>query len=383
MIAKRAREMKPFYVMEILERAQELEREGNDVVHLEVGEPDFDTPEPIKEACREALKEGKTHYTHSQGILELREAICELYYENYGVEVSPDQVLITSGTSPAMLLLFSALLEEGDEVILPDPTYPCYPNFIRYLGARPLFVKTEEDEGFRYDPEEVKASLSPRTRAIIVNSPSNPTGVVMEEERLREMASLPPWIISDEIYHGLVYEGKEHTMLEFTDRCFVLNGFSKLYAMTGWRLGYVIAPREFIRPMQVMQQNFFISPNAFVQWAALAALKEAREYAEGMRREYNRRRLLLLEGLKRLGLRVKVEPTGAFYILANARHISEDSYQLAFDILERAKVGVTPGIDFGSQAEGYLRFSYTTSQERIREGLRRLEEYLKGFLGLP
>jgi len=383
MIAKRAREMKPFYVMEILERAQELEREGNDVVHLEVGEPDFDTPEPIKEACREALKEGKTHYTHSQGILELREAICELYYENYGVEVSPDQVLITSGTSPAMLLLFSALLEEGDEVILPDPTYPCYPNFIRYLGARPLFVKTEEDEGFRYDPEEVKASLSPRTRAIIVNSPSNPTGVVMEEERLREMASLPPWIISDEIYHGLVYEGKEHTMLEFTDRCFVLNGFSKLYAMTGWRLGYVIAPREFIRPMQVMQQNFFISPNAFVQWAALAALKEAREYAEGMRREYNRRRLLLLEGLKRLGLRVKVEPTGAFYILANARHISEDSYQLAFDILERAKVGVTPGIDFGSQAEGYLRFSYTTSQERIREGLRRLEEYLKGFQGLP
>jgi len=383
MIAKRAREMKPFYVMEILGRAQELEREGNDVVHLEVGEPDFDTPEPIKEACREALKEGKTHYTHSQGILELREAICELYYENYGVEVSPDQVLITSGTSPAMLLLFSALLEEGDEVILPDPTYPCYPNFIRYLGARPLFVKTEEDEGFRYDPEEVKASLSPRTRAIIVNSPSNPTGVVMEEERLREMATLPPWIISDEIYHGLVYEGKEHTMLEFTDRCFVLNGFSKLYAMTGWRLGYVIAPREFIRPMQVMQQNFFISPNAFVQWAALAALKEAREYAEGMRREYNRRRLLLLEGLKRLGLRVKVEPTGAFYILANARHISEDSYQLAFDILERAKVGATPGIDFGSQAEGYLRFSYTTSQERIREGLRRLEEYLKGFQGLP
>ncbi len=383
MIAKRAREMKPFYVMEILERAQELEREGNDVVHLEVGEPDFDTPEPIKEACREALKEGKTHYTHSQGILELREAICELYYENYGVDVSPDQVLITSGTSPAMLLLFSTLLEEGDEVILPDPTYPCYPNFIRYLGARPLFVKTEEDEGFRYDPEEVKASLSPRTRAIIVNSPSNPTGVVMEEERLREMASLPPWIISDEIYHGLVYEGKEHTMLEFTDRCFVLNGFSKLYAMTGWRLGYVIAPREFIRPMQVMQQNFFISPNAFVQWAALAALKEAREYAEGMRREYNRRRLLLLEGLKRLGLRVKVEPTGAFYILANARHISGDSYQLAFDILERAKVGVTPGIDFGSQAEGYLRFSYTTSQERIREGLRRLEEYLKGFQGLP
>ncbi len=383
MIAKRAREMKPFYVMEILEKAQALEREGHDVVHLEVGEPDFDTPEPIKEACREALKEGKTHYTHSQGILELREAICEVYYENYGVEVTPDQVLITSGTSPAMLLLFSALLEEGDEVILPDPTYPCYPNFIRYLRAMPLFVKTEEDEGFRYDLEEVKASLSPRTKAIIVNSPSNPTGVVMEEERLREMASLPYWIVSDEIYHGLVYEGKEHTMLEFTDRCFVLNGFSKLYAMTGWRLGYVIAPREFIRPMQVMQQNFFISPNAFVQWAALAALREAKEYAEGMRHEYNRRRLLLLEGLRKLGLRVKVEPTGAFYILANARHISEDSRKLAFDILEKAKVGVTPGIDFGQQAEGYLRFSYTTSQKRIREGLRRLEEYLKGFQGLP
>jgi len=371
--------MKPFYVMEVLERAQELERAGEDVVHLEVGEPDFDTPEPIKEACLRALREGKTHYTHSLGILELREAICEHYWEKYGVEVTPDQVVITSGTSPGMLLLFSVLLDRGDEVILPDPYYPCYPNFVQYVGGVPKALPTEEAEGFRYEPQRVRESIGPRTKAIVVNSPSNPTGVVMEPERLREIASLPLWVVSDEIYHGLVYEGREHTMLEFTDRCFVLNGFSKLYAMTGWRLGYVIAPREFVRPMQILAQNLFISANAFVQWAGIAALKETHDAVERMRREYNRRRLFMLGELRKLGFGIEVEPTGAFYILARARHLSEDSLKLAFDILEKAKVGVTPGVDFGPGAEGYLRFSYTTSMERIEEGMRRLRGYLESL----
>jgi aspartate/methionine/tyrosine aminotransferase len=353
-----------------------MERRGEDIIHLEVGEPDFDTPAPIKEACLRAMREGKTHYTHSQGLVPLREAICEHYAEKYGVKVSPEQVLVTSGTSPAMLLLFSALLDQGDEVILPNPHYPCYPNIISYVQGRPVLVATEEEEGFQYLPAEIKRRISPRTKGIIINSPANPTGIVMDNKRMEEIASLSPLIISDEIYHGLVYKGEEHTMLEFTDRCFVINGFSKFYAMTGWRLGYVLAPREYIRPMQVMQQNLFISPNSFVQWAGIAALKDAQKEVEEMKEIYNSRRQFMLKRLKEMGLKVAVEPTGAFYILANARQYAADSFQLAFTILEKAKVGVTPGIDFGSQTEGFLRFSYTSSLEKIEQGLEKLQRYL-------
>jgi aspartate/methionine/tyrosine aminotransferase len=379
MIASRAREMKPFIVMDVMEQAGEMERRGQAVIHLEVGEPDFDTPEPIKEACLRAIREGETHYSHSQGLLLLREAICEHYAEKYGVTVSPDRVLITSGTSPAMLLLFSALLERGEEVILPNPHYPCYPNIISFVEGRSVLVDTEEEEGFQYLPAEIKKRVTPQTKGIIVNSPANPTGIVMDKKRMTEIASLSPFIISDEIYHGLVYKGAEHTMLEFTDRCFVLNGFSKLYAMTGWRLGYLIAPHEYIRPMQVMQQNLFISPNSFVQWAGIAALKDAHKEVEEMKEIYNRRREFMLTRLKEVGMRVAVEPTGAFYVLANARQYSADSYQLAFDILKKARVGVTPGIDFGSQAEGFLRFSYATSLENIEQGMERLQQYLAGL----
>jgi aspartate/methionine/tyrosine aminotransferase len=376
MIASRAKEMKSFIVMDVLERAQEMERRGRRVIHLEVGEPDFDTPEPIKEACLRAIREGETHYTHSMGLVPLREAICEHYAKKYNVEVSPDRVLVTSGTSPAMLLLFSALLEQGDEVILPNPSYPCYPNIISYVGGKSVLVDTAEKEGFQYLPAAIKRQTTPHTKGIIVNSPSNPTGIVMDEKRMAEIVSLGLPVISDEIYHGLVYEGEEHTVLEFTDRCFVLNGFSKLYAMTGWRLGYLIAPQEFIRPMQVMQQNLFISPNSFVQWAGIAALREAHKEVQEMKEIYNRRREFMLPRLRVLGFGVAVEPTGAFYILANARKYSADSYQLAFDILEKAGVGVTPGIDFGSGAEGFLRFSYANSLENIEEGMERLQKYL-------
>ncbi len=379
MITSRAKAMKSFIVMDVLERAQEMERRGRRVIHLEVGEPDFDTPEPIKEACLRAIREGETHYTHSLGLVPLREAICERYAEKYGVEVSPDQVLVTSGTSPAMLLLFSALLESGDEVILPNPHYPCYPNIISYVEGRPVLVNTEEEEGFQYLPAAIKRQTTPQTKGIIVNSPSNPTGIVMDKKRMEEIAALSPVVISDEIYHGLVYKGEEHTMLEFTDRCFVLNGFSKLYAMTGWRLGYLIAPQEFIRPMQVMQQNLFISPNSFVQWAGIAALHEAHKEVAEMKEIYNRRREFMLQRLRELEFGVAVEPTGAFYILANARKYSADSYRLAFDILEKAGVGVTPGIDFGSGAEGFLRFSYANSLENIEEGMERLQKYLEGL----
>ena len=379
MISKKAKEIPPFIVMDVLEKAQELARMGEDVIHLEVGEPDFDTPECIKEACFRAIREGETHYTHSLGLIELREAIAEDYWKKYRVKISPEQILVASGTSPALLLLFSALLEPGDEVILSNPYYACYPNFIRFVDGNPVFVDVMEEEGFQYLPEMVEPKLNPRVKGIMINSPSNPTGNVMDKERMLKITKLSPYIISDEIYHGLVYRGKAHSILEFTDRAFVINGFSKLYAMTGWRLGYVIAPIEFIRPMQKIQQNLFISASSFVQWAALAGLKEASEDVQRMRETYDQRRRFLIPRLKELGFGITVEPTGAFYILANAKHFSKDSYGLAFDILKEAKVGVAPGIDFGSNAEGYLRFSYANSLENIKEGMNRLEKYLERY----
>jgi aspartate/methionine/tyrosine aminotransferase len=379
MISKKAKEIPPFIVMDVLEKAQELARMGEDVIHLEVGEPDFDTPECIKEACFRAIREGETHYTHSLGLIELREAIAEDYWKKYRVKISPEQILVASGTSPALLLLFSALLEPGDEVILSNPYYACYPNFIRFVDGNPVFVDVMEEEGFQYLPEMVEPKLNPRVKGIMINSPSNPTGNVMDKERMLKIAKLSPYIISDEIYHGLVYRGKAHSILEFTDRAFVINGFSKLYAMTGWRLGYVIAPIEFIRPMQKIQQNLFISASSFVQWAALAGLKEASEDVQRMRETYDQRRRFLIPRLKELGFGITVEPTGAFYILANAKHFSKDSYGLAFDILKEAKVGVAPGIDFGTNAEGYLRFCYANPLENIREAMNRLEGYLKRY----
>ena len=379
MITKRAEEIKPFIVMDVLERAQELESQGEHVIHLEVGEPDFDTPACIRAAGERALREGKTHYTHSQGLLELRQAICENYLERYGVEITPEQIIVTSGTSPAMLLIFGALLEAGDEVIISDPHYACYPNFIRFVDGIPVRIPVAEEDGFQFRPEEIRRMVSPRTRAIFINSPANPTGNLLSPERMAEIAKLGPMVISDEIYHGLVYEGEEHTILEYTDESFVLNGFSKLYAMTGWRLGYVIAPPRFVRPMQKMQQNFFISASAMAQWAGVEALQneEAAEEVARMVRTYDERRRYMIQRLKKMGFGITVEPTGAFYVLANAKRFSSDSYSLAFDILHNAKVGVTPGVDFGPNCEGYIRFTYANSLENIAEGMDRLEHYLE------
>jgi len=377
MIATRAQEIKPFIAMDVLDRGRAMECEGINIIHLEVGEPDFDTPQCVKDAASKALEEGHTHYTHSLGDLRLREAICEYYSGRYNVSVHPDQIVITSGTSPAMFLLFSALLEEGDEVIVSDPHYACYPNFIRFVQGVSVMVPVYEEDGFQYKPEAIKEKIADRTKGIFINSPSNPTGNLLSESRMRAIAEFSPYVISDEIYHGLVYEGKEHSILEFTDHAFVLNGFSKLYAMTGLRLGYLIAPKPFIRPIQKIQQNFFISANSVVQIAGIAALEEAGENVARMKRIYNERRQYMVKRLKELGFGITVEPTGAFYVFVNAKHISKDSYKLAFDILEKAHVGVTPGIDFGDNGEGYLRFSYANSMENIIEGLDRIESYLQ------
>jgi aspartate/methionine/tyrosine aminotransferase len=375
-IAKRAQEIEPFVVMEVMERAQQLEARGEHLIHLEVGEPDFATPSCIQEAMAKALKDGMTGYTHSLGLLPLREAVAEHYHAKYGVDVSPDRIVVTAGTSPAMWMVFAALLEAGDEVIVSNPHYACYPNFIRFCGGEMVCVDVADADGFQLRPEAVKARITARTKAILINSPANPTGTLLSKERMAALAALGPLALSDEIYHGLVYEGREHSILEFTDRAVVFNGFSKAFAMTGWRLGYIIVPPDMIRPLQKMHQNFFISANAFVQAAGIAALREALPDSERMRRAYDERRRFIVPGLRQLGFGVATEPNGAFYVFANAKRYSGDSYRLAFEILERAKVCVSPGVAFGTNGEGFLRFSYANSLENLAEALGRLERYL-------
>ncbi len=378
--ARRVQEIEPFLAVEVGERAQALERQGIDVVHLEFGEPDFAAPPVIVDAAMRALKDGRTKYAHSLGILPLREAIAEHYALTYGVEVSPEQILVTPGTSPAMLLLFGHLLDPGHEVILSDPYYACYPNFIRYAEGVPVCVTVTEEDGFQFRPEAIGARIGPRTRAIVVNSPANPTGAVLAADRMAAIAALArpggAFIVSDEIYHGLSYEGRDRSMLEFTDRAFVLNGFSKAFAMTGWRLGYLIAPPDRIRTLQKLYGNFFISTNEFVQWAGVAALREAQDETRRFRAIFDERRRAMIGGLRAVGLGVGFEPTGAFYVLANARRYTRDSTRFAFEILERTHVAVTPGAAFGPNAEGYLRFSYASSVDRIQEGLRRIGRFL-------
>lgn len=378
--ARRAAAVEPFLAVEMAERAQALERSGADIVHLEFGEPDFEAPAVVREALEKAVKDGRTKYTHSLGLPALREAVADHYLATYGVRVSPDQVLVTPGTSPAMLLLFGHLLDPGDEVVLPDPYYACYPNFVRYAEGVPVTVRIREAEGWELAAEAVAARVGPRTRAVLVNSPANPTGAVLRPETLAALARLAErrgiWIVADEIYHGLNYAGPDRTILEFTDRAFVLNGFSKAFAMTGWRLGYVIGPRDRIAALQTLFGNFFISTNEFVQWAGVAALREGLEESRRFRRLFDERRRVMIAGLRGVGLGVEVEPTGAFYVLADARRFDADSRRLALEILEACHVAVTPGIAFGPGAEGYLRFSYAASVDRIETGLARLGRFL-------
>jgi aspartate/methionine/tyrosine aminotransferase len=280
------------------------------------------------------------------------------------------------GTSPAMFLLCAALLDKGQQVILPSPYYPCYPNFVEFFDAQPVFVLLDEEDGFQFRGEGFLEKISSQVKAIIINSPSNPAGTLIPPERLAQIANTGLWTISDEIYHGMVYEGQEHTILEYTDRAFVVNGFSKLYAMTGWRLGYIIAPKEFVRPLQKLQQNFFISASSFAQWAGIVALREAWQDVQNMIRIYDERRKYMLRRLREIGFRVTVEPTGAFYILANAKAFCQYSYPFALTLLEKAGVGVAPGIDFGKNTEGFIRFAYANSLENIAEAMDRLEQYL-------
>lgn len=370
-------QMTSFIVMDVLERAQELEKEGKDIVHLEVGEPDFDLSEIVRDAAEASFAQKRTHYTHSLGDKELRLEIARFYQREYGVTIDPDQVIVTSGSSPAILMALMVLCEPGSEVILSDPGYPCYKNFVLACNAKPISVDLSPEDGFQYSIEKIKKAITPKTRAIFVNSPMNPTGTLVSDATYKELVNLGIPLLSDEIYHGLVYEGRAKSALEFTDNAFVLNGFSKRYAMTGLRLGFLVAPKEYVRKLQVIQQNLFICAPSISQRAGIVALRDSEPEVAERRAIYDERRRYMLSRLKNMGFEVEVEPQGAFYIFCNAKKFTTDSYRFAFDVLENAHVGITPGVDFGKNGEGYVRFSYANSLDNIKKGMDRLETYLQ------
>ena len=369
--------MTSFIVMDVLERANELQRQGVDIIHLEVGEPDFDVPECVTEAVVEAYKNHQTHYTHSLGDPELRQEIANLYKREYGVDVDKDQILVTSGSSPAILLTMILLCNENSEVILSNPGYACYKNFVLGAHAKPVNVPLKAENGFQYQVEDIKEKITENTAAIFINSPMNPTGIVLEESFMKEVSQLGVPVISDEIYHGLVYEGKTHSILEYTDNAFVLNGFSKRFAMTGLRLGYLIAPKQYMPAIQKLAQNFLICASSTAQKAGIAALRDTSDYEKTMFDTYNERRLYLVDRLQKMGFTLPAIPQGAFYVFVDASKYTNDSLKFAFDVLEKAHVGITPGVDFGTGGEGFVRFSYANSLENIKEGMNRLENYLK------
>ena len=382
MTRTRCDQITSFLAMTILERAEELQRAGKKVIHLEIGQPDFVSPQCVLDAAAAALRDGKTGYTHSLGILPLREAICEYYEREYGITtVTPDRVMVTNGTSPAMLTLFMAVCGKGDKVLMSNPCYACYANFAVICGAEPVYVQTSPEDGFQFRPSDVKRLLTPDTRVLMLNSPSNPAGTVMPADDMREICEMcaenGTMVFSDEIYHGLVYEGSANSALEFLDSACLCDGFSKRYAMTGLRLGWIVVPSALIPTLQRLQQNFHVCANSITQWAGIAALKEGAEDVKRMHDEYTRRRKTLVPRLTALVLKVAGTPGGAVCAIADARHLGADSLALAYDILDTVGVGVTPGIDFGSNAEGFLRFSYANSLENIEEGLDRLAQYIE------
>ena len=375
MISKLAKSISPFYVMEVLERAQQLERKGINIVHLEIGEPDHNTDRQICKKAVSSIESGDTKYTHSLGVAELREELSLFYKKKYNLSVSAQNVIVTTGSSPALFLCFASILNPGDEIILTDPHYACYPQIIKIAGGVAKFVRIYEQEDFQIDVSRLKKLISKKTKAILINSPSNPTGMLVNKDVMEQLAELRIPIISDEIYHGLVYEGKEQSILEFTESAIVVSGFSKLYSMTGWRLGYMIVPDPYVRPIQKLQQNLFISANSFVQSSGIEALRLSNNKIKNIVGKYKKRRDIMVTGLKNLGFDIKKVPDGAFYVFINTKKINTNSYELAFDILEKSHVALTPGIDFGSGGEGYLRFSYANSVENIKEGIARLKKY--------
>lgn len=378
---RRIDRIEPFRVMQLLERARELEAQGRDIVHMEIGEPDLPTPPAVTEAARAWLAEHNATYTPSTGAPALQQALAAWYTREYRLTVAPERFLITPGTSGAFSLIYAALLDPGESVLLPDPGYPCQRNFVRLAGGEPLSVPVGPGTGYHLDRRMIEAHWRADTRAAVVISPGNPTGTLIDPEQLAGVAQIcrerGGRLISDEIYHGLTYGRRADCALAFDDEAIVVNGFSKRWAMTGWRVGWAIVPPSLIEPCRRVMQNIFISAPTLSQYAAITALDADADTA-AMRRIYDERRRFLLAELPALGFDIVVEPAGAFYVYANVERLTDDARTLCWAMLEQAGVAITPGEDFGQyQADKHVRLSYATGIERIREGVARMARFLK------
>lgn len=381
-LADRTAHISPFYVMELLRRAKHLESQGRDIIHMEIGEPDFATPLTIVDAGIRQLQTGDIKYTPAAGLPELREKIAEYYQTRYSVKIPMERIFITPGASGAFLLALAATVNPGEELLMADPCYPCNSNFMTLFDGKAITLPVEASTDYQLTAELIRQHWTGSTKGVLIASPSNPTGTLIKPEVFKAcihaVNERGGCFYSDEIYHGLVYGNYAPTALEYSSNAFVINSFSKYFGMTGWRIGWLIVPEDFVEPIEKLAQNIFIATPTPSQYAALAAFDEQTIIElEHRRDEFAARRDFLYAGLIKLGFDIPVKPEGAFYIYANCAKFTDDSYQFALDLLEAEGVAITPGKDFGSHhAHHYLRFAYTTSIERLGVAMQRLERFI-------
>lgn len=379
--AARLADIEPFHVVELFTRAHQLQAEGRDVIHMEVGEPDFPTPEPIAQAAINAIASGRTMYTQAFGLPELRQAISDFYRQRYGVDVPARRIAVTNGASGALNLAFACLTNPGDEWLLADPGYPCNRHILRTYEGRPQAIAVGPESNFQPTPAQISAAWNKRTTGLLVASPANPTGTLLTLPEIAALADLcrtrNGHFMVDEIYHGLTYETDAPTACAAGDDIWVINSFSKYFQMTGWRLGWMVIPEPYLRDVEKLAQNLVLCPSTPAQHAALAAFRpETITILEERRAEFRRRRDFLAPALEALGFRITARPEGAFYLYCDCSALAADSFALARDLLEKTGVAATPGLDFGANApEKHIRFAYTTGVDRLAEAVERLRRY--------
>ncbi|HPY40271.1 MAG TPA: pyridoxal phosphate-dependent aminotransferase [Thiolinea sp.] len=382
-LAARMKSIQPFHVMDILARARQLASSGRSIIHMEVGEPDFTTPSPIIEAGLQALKDGQTKYTPACGIPELRERIAEWYWQAFQVKVAAERIIVTPGASGALQLALGVLVNPQDEVILTDPGYPCNRHFVSLFEGKPISLPVTAEQNYQPSLNQLQQAWSERTRAVLLASPANPTGTLLSTELTQQLyqyiTQQHSTFIVDEIYQGLTYGQEPQTALSIADDIWIVNSFSKYFGMTGWRLGWLIAPEYALDALTRLAQNLFLSPPTIAQYAALAAFKqETLDITEERRFEFAKRRDFLLPALRELGFGVQTAPQGAFYIYADAGRFSDNSHELSLRLLEQAGVAFTPGIDFGEYAaKTHVRFAYTTNLPELEQAVERLHKHLR------
>ena len=382
--SSRVAEIESFKVMDLLKRAKQLDSDGFDVVHMEAGEPDFKTAPEIAEAAKKAIDEGLTQYTPAAGIPELRVAISQWYMTKYNLDIAAERVIVTTGASSALLMIFSLLTDAGDSFMMADPGYPCNRQFLRFLEAKSQLVPVDAEHNFQLTADLVKAYWQSNTSGVLLASPANPTGAVVGREELsaiaRQVKALGGSLVVDELYHGLTYEGEAPSVLEIDPDAFVINSFSKYFGMTGWRLGWLVAPIDAAPELEKLAQNLMISPHTVSQYAALAAFQpKTVELLEQRKEQFRLRRNLLVSGLRELGFSIPVMPEGAFYVYAGAQHLTDNTSDYCWSLLEEDHIATTPGLDFGHhRSNEFIRFSYTTGLDRINIALERLHKRIKG-----